>query len=65
MHKKLSFQLRITFLVKFFEEILHGELHFLCSEGNIVNLNLLNPLSASDLQCKSIDWFLYEGNTGT
>ena len=34
----------------------------------------LNPLSASvalyrnqsiDLQSKSIDWFLYEGNTGT
>ena len=29
---------------------------------------LLNPLSASvalDLHSKSVDWFLYEGNTGT
>ena len=30
--------------------------------------HILNPLSASvasDLLCKLIDWFLYEGNSGT
>ena len=26
---------------------------------------LLNPLSATATHSKSIDWFLYEGNTGT
>ena len=39
---------------------------------SIKNWENINPLSTSvaliqsiDLFCKSIDWFLYEGNTGT
>ena len=43
--------------------------------SNISKILLLNPLSASvlpsyrnqsiDLLCKTVDWFLYVGNTGT
>ena len=44
------------------------------SEARFEDLDGFNPLSASvasyrnqsiDLHSKSIDWFLYEGNTGT
>ena len=40
-------------------------------KGYGIDISNINPLGASyrnqsiDLLCKSIDWFLYEGNTGT